>query len=112
MCHAVHSAGGAFLEFQVGGTVKPATDGALVSMAAGDCATFDRVRPLPDKMTRRLDFLVDVGNMAAMKLAINLLLMVYWGALVEAVALLGRLNIDVEQPFTILIDSFGAIGPA
>ena len=59
--------------------------------------TFDRVRPLLDEMTRRLDFLGDVGNAAAMKLAINLPLMVYWGALGEAVALLGRHNIDVEQ---------------
>ena len=112
LCHAVHSAGGAFLECPVGGTVKPALDGALVGMAAGDRATFDRVRPLLDEMTRRLDFLGDVGNAAAMKLAINLPLMVYWGALGEAVALLGRHNIDVEQAFDILTDSSGAIGPA
>ena len=95
---------------RVGGTVKPALDGALVGMVAGDRATF--VRPLLDEMTRRLDFLGDVGNAAAMKLAINLPLMVYWGALGEAVALLGRHNIDVEQAFDILTDSSGAIGPA
>ena len=93
-------------------TVKPALDGALVGMAAGDRATFDRVRPLLDEMTRRLDFLGDVGNAAAMKLAINLPLMVYWGALGEAVALLGRQNVDVKQAFDILTDSSGAVGPA
>ena len=101
--------GGAFLECPVGGTVKPALDGALVGMVAGDRTTFDRVCPLLDEMTRRLDSIVDVGNVAAMKLAINLPLMVYWGALGEAVALLGRQNIDVEQAFDILIDSSGAI---
>ena len=101
LCHAVHSAGGAFLECPADGTVKPALDGALVGIAAGDRATFDRVRPLLDEMTRRLDFLDDVGNAAAMKLAINLPLMVYWGALGEAVAWLGRHNIDVEHAFNI-----------
>ena len=104
--------GGAFLECPVGGIVKPALDGVLVGMAAGDRATFDRVRPLLDEMTRRLDFLGDVGNAAAMKLAINLPLMVFWGALGEAVALLGGRNIDVEQAFDILTNSSGAIGPA
>ena len=104
--------GGAFLECPVGGTVKPALDGALVGMAAGDRATFDRVRPLLDEMTLRLDFLGDVGNADAMKLAINLPLMVYWGALGEAVALLGGRNIDVEQAFDILTESSGAIGLA
>ena len=112
MCHAVHSADGAFLECPVGGTVKSVLDGALVGMVAGDCATFYRVRPLLDEMTHRLDFLGEVGNAAAMKLAINLLLMVYWGALGEAVVLLGRHNIDVEQAFDILIDSSNAIDQA
>ena len=104
--------GGAFLECPVGGIVKPALDCALVGMAAGDRATFDRTRPLLDETTLRLDFLGDVGNADAMKLAINLPLMVFWGALSEAVALLGGRNIDVEQAFDILTDSSGAIGPA
>ena len=112
LCQAVRGAGGAFLECPVGGTVKPARDGALVGMAAGDPTTFDKVKPILGELTRRLDFLGEVGNAAAMKLAINLPLMVYWGALGEAVALLGRHNINVEQAFDILTDSSGAIGPA
>ena len=112
LCQAVRGAGGAFLECPVGGTVKPARDGALVGMAAGDPTTFDKVKPILGELTRRLDFLGEVGNAAAMKLAINLPLMVYWGALGEAVALLGRYNINVEQAFDILTDSSGAIGPA
>jgi len=112
LCQAVRGAGGAFLECPVGGTVKPARDGALVGMAAGDPTTFDKVKPILGELTRRLDFLGEVGNAAAMKLAINLPLMVYWGALGEAVALLSRHNINVEQAFDILTDSSGAIGPA
>ena len=38
--------------------------------------------------------------------------MVNWGALGEAVASLGRHNIDVEQAFDILTGSSGAIDPA
>lgn len=100
------------LECSVGGTLKPALDGALVGVAAEDRATFDRVRPLLDEMTCRLDFFGDMGNVATMKLAINLPLMVYWSALGEAVALLDRHNIDVEEAFDIMTDSSGAIGPA
>ena len=104
--------GGAFLECPVGGTVKSALEGALVGMATGDRATFDRIRSLLDETTLRLDFLGDVGNADAMNLAINLPLMVFWGALGEAVALLGGRNIDVEQAFDILTESSGAIGLA
>ena len=100
------------LEYPVGGTVKPALHGALVGMATGGRATFDRLLPLLDQMTHRLNFLGDVGNAAAIKLAINSLLMVYWGALGKAVSMLGRHNIDFEQAFDTLTDSSGAIGPA
>lgn len=109
---AVEAEGGAFLECPVGGTVKPARDGALVGMAAGKRAVFDAMAPLLGQMTRRLDYLGAVGNAAAMKLAINLPLMVYWGALGEAVALLGDRGISYDQAFDILTDSSGAIGPA
>ena len=112
LCDAILAAGGRFLECPVGGTVKPARDGALVGMAAGDPATYESVKPLLLQMTRRLDFLGPVGNGAAMKLSINLPLMVYWGALGEAVALLGNRGIDLDQAFDILTDSSGAIGPA
>ena len=109
---AVSAKGGAFLECPVGGTVKPARDGALVGMAAGDRNLFDAMQPLLGQLTRRLDYVGDIGNGAAMKLAINLPLMVYWGALGEAVALLGDRGITFEQAFDILTDSSGAIGPA
>jgi 3-hydroxyisobutyrate dehydrogenase len=112
LCDAILAADGRFLECPVGGTVKPARDGALVGMAAGDPATYESVKPLLLQMTRRLDFLGPVGNGAAMKLSINLPLMVYWGALGEAVALLGNRGIDLDQAFDILTDSSGAIGPA
>jgi 3-hydroxyisobutyrate dehydrogenase len=112
LADAVAAKGGAFLECPVGGTVKPARDGALVGMAAGDRAVFDKVQPLLKQMTRRLDYMGKVGNAAAMKLAINLPLMVYWGALGEAVAILGERGISYEQAFDILTDSSGAIGPA
>ncbi|HAE09077.1 MAG TPA: hypothetical protein DCG26_02880 [Alphaproteobacteria bacterium] len=112
LADAVKAKGGAFVECPVGGTVKPARDGALLGMAAGEKADYDRVRPLLEQLTRRVDYLGAVGNGAAMKLAINLPLMVYWGALGEAVGLLGNRGIPDEQAFDILTDSSGAIGPA
>jgi len=112
LAQAVEARGGRFLECPVGGTVKPARDGALVGLAAGDEDVFGAVKPLLQQLTRRLDYLGPVGNGAAMKLAINLPLMVYWGALGEAVGLLKSRGIPIEQAFDILTDSSGAIGPA
>ena len=73
--------GGLFLECPVSGNVVPARSGQLMGLAAGKQSAFDSARPLLDKMTRRLEYLGPTGAGAAMKLAVNLPLMVYWSAL-------------------------------
>ena len=52
------------------------------------------------------------GAGAAMKLAVNLPLMVYWGALGEAVAMAMKKGIPAELALDVLADSTGAIMPA
>ena len=47
-----------------------------------------------------------------MKLAINLPLMVYWGAVGEALGLAQGQGIDADMAVSLLIDSSGAIGAA
>lgn len=109
---AVTDAGGLFLECPVGGTIGPARDGALLGLAGGSDAAFAKAQPVLDHLTRRLEHLGPVGTGAAMKLAINLPLMVYWAALGEALGLVLQKGIDPAQALDILADSSGAIGAA
>lgn len=109
---AVGDAGGDFLECPVGGTIGPARDGALLGLAGGSPEAFAKARPVLEHLTRRLEHLGPVGTGAAMKLAINLPLMVYWSALGEALGLVLKKGIDPTQALDILADSSGAIGAA
>ncbi|MBM1219168.1 NAD(P)-dependent oxidoreductase [Ponticoccus sp. SC2-23] len=108
----VAAAGGQLLECPVGGTVGPAREGQLLGLAGGSEAAFAAAKPVLEKITRRLEHLGPMGSGAAMKLAINLPLMIYWGALGEALRLAGKGGIDTEQALSILADSSGAIGAA
>ncbi len=110
--NSVKEKGGQFVEAPVGGTVKPAREGTLLGLVAGDRDAFDRAEPILKQLTRRIEYLGDTGAAAAMKLAINLPLMVYWGALGEAVAMATKKDIPPEQAMSILVDSSGAIGAA
>lgn len=109
---AVEARGGQFVECPVSGNVLPARSGDLMGLAGGKQAAFDAAKPVLDKLTRRLEHLGPVGSGAAMKLAVNLPLMVYWSALGEAVGLALQKGIDPETALSILVDSSGAIGAA
>ena len=109
---AVNAKGGLFLECPVSGNVVPARSGQLMGLAGGTQAAFDSAHPVLAKMTRRLEHLGPVGSGAAMKLAVNLPLMVYWSALGEALGLALAKGVDPTLALDILSDSSGAIGAA
>jgi 3-hydroxyisobutyrate dehydrogenase len=109
---AVGEAGGAFLECPVGGTVGPARQGELLGLAGGSDEVFALARPVLEQLTRRLEHVGPTGTGAAMKLAINLPLMVYWSALGEALGLAMSEGVDASLALDILADSSGAIGAA
>ncbi len=108
----IAASGGQFLECPVGGTIGPARLGQLLGLAGGTDAAFAAAKPVLQDLTRRLEHLGPVGSGAAMKLAINLPLMVYWGAVGEALALATGQGIDPALAGDILADSSGAIGAA
>ena len=108
----VTDAGGAFVECPVGGTVGPAENGALLGLAGGRAEAVEAARPVLEKLTRRLEHVGPAGSGAAMKLAINLPLMVYWSALGEALGLAMAEGVDASLALDILADSSGAIGAA
>jgi 3-hydroxyisobutyrate dehydrogenase len=112
LAKAVTEAGGTYLECPVGGTIAPARTGKLLGLAGGSDADFERARPILEKLTRRLEHMGPVGSGAAMKLSINLPLMIYWGALGEAVGLAQAGGVEPARALDILADSSGAIGAA
>ena len=104
----VRSAGGAFVECPVGGTVGPAKEGKLFGFVGGEAADVARARPILEQMCRRIEHVGPVGAGASMKLAINLPLIVYWQALGEALSLIKHLNPDPARTMDILADTSGA----
>jgi 3-hydroxyisobutyrate dehydrogenase len=101
--------GASVLECPVGGTVGPAREGKLLGMAGGDAADFARAKPVLDLVCRRVEHMGANGAGAAMKLAINLPLSIYWEALGEAIALTRGFGIPPAQMMAVFGESSGGI---
>lgn len=99
--------GAAYLECPVGGSVGPAREGKLLGLAGGAPEHFARARPILELLCRRVEHLGPLGAGSAMKLAINLPLMVYWQTLGEALSLIQPLGLDPARVVDIFSDSSG-----
>lgn len=69
---AISGKGGSFLEAPVSGSKKPAEDGTLIILAAGERRLFDRALPYFEKMGKKSLFLGELGRGAQMKLIVNM----------------------------------------
>jgi len=103
----VAAAGAAYIDSPVGGSVGPAAEGKLIGFVGGADADVARARPVLELLCRRVEHLGPVGAGAAMKLAINLPLMVYWQAFSEACSLIDDLKIDPARVVDIFADTSG-----
>ena len=101
------SAGAAFIECPVGGTVGPAREGKLLGLVGGSVEDFERAKPLLEQLCRRVEHVGVLGSGASMKLAINLPLLVYWQALGEALLLAEKSGLDPEKIMSIMSDTSG-----
>jgi 3-hydroxyisobutyrate dehydrogenase len=90
------AAGAVFVECPVAGTIAPARNGQLLGFAGGEPADFARAKSVLEELCRRVDLVGSVGAGAAMKLAINLPLLVFWHAFGEANALIRDLGCDPQ----------------
>jgi 3-hydroxyisobutyrate dehydrogenase len=104
---SIGKVGGSFVECPVGGTVPPARHGHLLGLAAGDQSAVAEARPTLEKLCRRVEHVGDIGTGAAMKLAINLPLLVYFAAVGEAFCITEQAGIDRNLAADILADSAG-----
>jgi len=103
----VEAAGGRFIECPVGGSVKVASEGRLLGIAGGDAADVDSAREVLGHFCRRIDHAGPMGAGAALKLAINLPLSVYWQALGEAVSVCDGYGFDPEWLIEMFSESSG-----
>jgi 3-hydroxyisobutyrate dehydrogenase-like beta-hydroxyacid dehydrogenase len=94
----ITEAGGRFLEAPVSGSKKPAIDGQLIFLAAGDESLFDECKPAFDVMGKEAIFLGDVGAGARMKLAVNMIMGTMMCAL-PSLSVLCDLSADVLCPY-------------
>ncbi|HEX4781195.1 MAG TPA: NAD(P)-dependent oxidoreductase, partial [Usitatibacter sp.] len=97
--------GAAFVECPVSGSIATAQSGALVGFAAGDGSSFARVRGLLAQLCRRVEHVGPLGAGARMKLAANLLLIIFWQALGEALVVADFPRTDAARAIDLLADS-------
>ncbi|HEY6028539.1 MAG TPA: NAD(P)-dependent oxidoreductase [Pseudolabrys sp.] len=98
----VRAKGASFVECPVGGSTTPARKGQLLGLMGADDADAERARPLLEQMCRKVEHCGKVGAGSAMKLAINLPLMVAWQAYGEAFAIARSVGWDAKR----LVDLF------
>lgn len=108
LADAVRAGGGAAIECPVGGTTGPARAGTLLGMAGGALDDVARARPVLDLLCRRVEHVGDHGAAAALKLAVNLPLLVFWQSFGEANALIRHLGLDPAWLVDFFADTSGA----
>ncbi|KAL9256747.1 Glyoxylate/succinic semialdehyde reductase 1-like protein [Drosera capensis] len=102
---AIASKGGSFLEAPVSGSKKPAEDGQLIILAAGNKELYDEAIPAFDIMGKKSFFLGEVGNGAKMKLVVNMIMGSMMNAFAEGLALTERSGQDPQILLEVLVRS-------
>ena len=104
----VRAKGGIMIECPVGGSTQPARKGQLLGLMGAEKADADRARPLLEQLCRKVEHCGPVGAGAAMKLAINLPLMVAWQAYGEAFAIARSVGWEPKRLLDLFAESNGA----
>jgi 3-hydroxyisobutyrate dehydrogenase len=100
----IRAAGGRYVEATVSGSRKPAEEGQLVAMLAGDAASVEEVRSLVKPLCRQVVVCGPVPSAVLMKLSINLFLVTMVTGLAEAFHFAERHHLDLQQ-FLAVLDS-------
>jgi 3-hydroxyisobutyrate dehydrogenase len=104
---SVTQQGAAFVESPVGGSTGPAKEGKLFALVGGNKADVARAMPVLEQMCRRIEHVGPLGGGSAVKLAINLPLLVYWQALGESLTICKPLNLPADLLIDIMSDTAG-----
>ncbi|KAK7335869.1 hypothetical protein VNO80_27973 [Phaseolus coccineus] len=92
----IKSTGALFLEAPVSGSKKPAEDGQLIFLTAGDKNLYETVASLLDIMGKSKFYLGNVGNGAAMKLVVNMIMGSMMASFSEGLLLGEKVGLDPD----------------
>ncbi|KAL2935771.1 Glyoxylate/succinic semialdehyde reductase 1 [Bienertia sinuspersici] len=98
----VTSKGGRFLEAPVSGSKKPAEDGQLIILAAGEKGLYDEAIPIFDVLGKKSFFLGQVGNGAKMKLVVNMIMGSMMNGFSEGLELTEKSGLDPRTLLDVL----------
>ncbi|XP_065866872.1 glyoxylate/succinic semialdehyde reductase 2, chloroplastic [Euphorbia lathyris] len=90
----IKATGASFLEAPVSGSKKPAEDGQLIFLTAGDKSLYEIAAPFLDIMGKSRFFLGEVGNGAAMKLVVNMVMGSMMASFSEGLLLSEKVGLD------------------
>ncbi len=93
----VESHDGRFLDVPVSGTKKPAEDGTLVILAAGEQSLIKEVTPLLNTMGKAVIYCGETGQATNMKLMINLLLGSMMQGFAEALTFGKKVGLSIDD---------------
>jgi 3-hydroxyisobutyrate dehydrogenase-like beta-hydroxyacid dehydrogenase len=99
---AISNKGGRFLEAPVSGSKKPAEDGALVFLCAGDNSLYQEAIPALEIMGKKSFYFGDAGFGARMKLVINMIMGTMMTALCEGLSLGKKAGLNMSDILDVL----------
>ncbi|TYL47990.1 NAD(P)-dependent oxidoreductase [Marinomonas sp. IMCC 4694] len=102
IAQAITQAGGRFLEAPVSGTKKPAEDGTLIILAAGDKSLYDEASHAFGAMGKMSPYLGDIGQGANMKLVVNMMMGGMLNIFSEGMSLGQKAGLDGNQILAII----------
>jgi 3-hydroxyisobutyrate dehydrogenase-like beta-hydroxyacid dehydrogenase len=94
--------GADFLDAPVFGSKKESTDGKLWIMAAGNKASFEKVKPVLEQLGQTVHYFGKNGNAAAMKLVGNLIVALEMEALAEGLVFAQKAGLDLNTVMEVL----------
>lgn len=94
-----------FLEAPVSGSVKPATDGTLVILAAGDKKDYEEATPFFEKLGKLSLYLGETGKGSIAKLAINYYLAITIQGIAETTLFAEKKGLDRDTMMLIINES-------
>jgi len=105
----VGAANGVFVEAPVVGTVGPAIQGQLLTLAAGDEKVVESLQDIWQAYSRRVVYCGALGRGMAMKHCVNNLLSVYFAGLAEALGAGSAAGLSLEQMLDVILDTAAAL---
>jgi 3-hydroxyisobutyrate dehydrogenase len=90
-------AGAVSLEGCMASSIPQARNGTLYLMCGGDKATFERVKPILEKLSTALRYIGTTGQAAQVKALVNMVMNINTGALAEGLGLGAALGLDLDM---------------